>query len=89
MCCVIQAGSLTSLWVRVLGPIQINSGWNVPVGPPGPPAGAVPPDQIRTRAARAVNQSMRRPARPRMRNSAGVLLSILTLCLSFCTGTVI
>ncbi|KAI9525469.1 hypothetical protein NQZ68_006016 [Dissostichus eleginoides] len=49
--------------VRVLGPIQINSGWNVPAGPPGPQRGAAPPDQIRTGAERPVNQSERRQAR--------------------------
>lgn len=57
-----KTGLLTSSGgVRVLGPIQINSGWNVPVGPARPQTGAVPPDQIRTGAARPVNQSKKRP----------------------------
>lgn len=43
--------------MRVLGPIQINSGWNVPGGPSGLQSGAVPPDQIRTGAARPINWS--------------------------------
>lgn len=53
---------LTSSGVRVLGPIQINSGWNVQVGPPGLQTGAVSPDQIRKGAARPVNRSKKRPA---------------------------
>lgn len=56
-----ETGLLTSSGVRVLGFIQINSGWNVPVGLAGPQSGAVPPDQIRTGAARPVNQSKKRP----------------------------
>lgn len=48
--------------MRLLGPIQINSGWNVPVGRPGPPSGAARPDQIRTAAARALSQNKRSPA---------------------------
>lgn len=71
---------VTSSAVRACGPIQISSGWNVPVGPAGPGRGAVPPDQIRTGAAGAVKQSERRPARPScpgMRAGRGGLLSIL------------
>lgn len=33
------------------------------MGRPGPPSGAAPADQIRTGAARAVNQNKRSPAR--------------------------
>lgn len=40
-----------SQWVRSLGLIQINSGWNVPVRPSGPQRGAMPSDQIRRWAA--------------------------------------
>jgi len=46
-----RSGLLSSPGRRSLGPIQINSGWNVPTKPPEPHRGALPPDQIRTGAA--------------------------------------
>lgn len=45
-------------WVRLLGPIQINSGRNVLAElQRGPQSEVAPPDQIRTGAARPINQS--------------------------------
>lgn len=60
-----MTGLLSSQQVQVLGPVQINSGWNVLGRRPGPLRGALPSDhQIRTGAAGPVNQSERRTARP-------------------------
>lgn len=47
-------------WVRLLGPVQINSGWNVLGGRLEPRSRAAPSDQIRRGAAGAVRQSQSR-----------------------------
>lgn len=93
-----ESGLLTSSGLRDLGPIQINSGWNVQAGHPGPQSGAAPPDQIRTGAAGPVNQSERRPARLRAARGweamwGGGLVSdrgwfTSSLCLKVCTYSV-
>lgn len=60
-----RVGLLTSLGVRVLGPVQINSGWNLHVRRPRPQSGAVPPDQIRKGATRPVNPEREEASQPR------------------------
>lgn len=79
-----ETGLLTSSGVRVLGTIQINSGWNVPVGPPGPQSGAAPPDQIRTGEARPVKQSETRPARLWAARGWGAMMGAVLHLYSVC-----